>query len=278
MINLDFDIMRELNVPSNWVIQELNDFSSNRQGSLSSAMAIAEEEVGNPEKTSIIVFRTFIEDSRRLRKKGQKYVLLFRFYSFGYMTTVDLISIDKEFHKEIAYEYLKGIDFGFFGYSEDQIRRDMVRAVNFSPYLIVGGYLKIDKEDKVIFSGSSGDFGSDLFAGVDCNDVASVVANSCGIKADMSDIGKAFVEDILSFSLENKRKKDFYEKFIQHVLDKDVSRPFTNSCLESLLVSKAFDRFVAEERDDIFRLITEEMTEGFSRFVMVSSVAKKMKK
>jgi hypothetical protein len=259
------------------LVSEFKQVYSEKPALTGFAIATATDEPGNPDKTSLVVMRTFVENSDRA-KSDQKYVLGIRFYNFGDMATIDVISLDRGFHKDIAYDHLKRLQWTVIDESGKEANHynETMRA----PIIIVGGHLKVDNNEKVDFSASSGDYGNDIFVS-DSNDIAGYVADSCGIKLGESDKekGEEFVADLLQFMKENKTKTDFYEKFVEFVYSKDSSeaKKFSTQQIGALISMKASDRAVNEDKSIMQTMIDEVAGGGLARHILLSHVADKIR-
>ena len=79
----DADSLKEV-----WTVQT---FKERYSGKYSSQALVVNDQ--NPEK-GLVTIRAHIEDSAELQKNGsQKFVIAIRFYSFGDMATVDVVSL-----------------------------------------------------------------------------------------------------------------------------------------------------------------------------------------
>ncbi len=229
---------------------------------------------GDPGKTSLVTLRTFIENGDRAKTGGQKYVAGIRFYSFGDMATLDVISLDKGYHKNIAVEHLKRMNWPTFGSGDD------FEKTYQAPFVFVGGFLKTN-EDKAGFSGESSDMGKNIFLG-NGNDIAAYAASTCGIEVNDGDKtqGEIFVKELLQFMKENKMKPDFYEQFMNFVYSKnpepELRKSFTGQHLGGLIAMKAADRAIAENKD-MTQMVVEEMTGGLGKYALVAGVAAHIK-
>lgn len=260
-----------------WPVSEFKKVYSEKPALTGFAVAADTDEPGNPDKTSVVAMRTFIENSDRA-KSDQKYILGIRFYNFGDMATIDVISLDKGFHKDIAFDHLKRLQWTVTDESGKEANHydETMRA----PIIIVGGHLRVDNDEKVDFSASSGDYGNDIFFS-DSNDIAGYVADSCGIKLGDSDKekGEEFVADLLQFMKENKTKADFYEKFVEFIYNKDSSeaKKFSTQQIGALISMKASDRAVNENKSLMQTMVDEVAGGGLARHIFISNVADKIR-
>ena len=210
------EILNDLSDLENiWTLSAFNNAYS-EPGLTSCALAVDSDYSGNLDKMSMITFRTFIENGE-CAKNDQKYILGIRFYSFGDMATIDIISLNKGYHKEIAYNHQKMMGWpSFKEFFNETV--DPLKATYEAPFIFIGGHLKVDEFGKVNFFSSSDDYGNEaLFS--KGNSIAAYVAEACGLQVKNTDktIGKAFIKDLLIFMRENKLKKDFYEILLSHI-------------------------------------------------------------
>lgn len=229
----------------------------------------------DPDKVALVVCRTFIENSDRA-KNYQKYVVGIRFYSYGDMATIDVISLDEDYHRDICFEHLKRMNWPTNDYLNQSA--DKLTETTVAPFVFVGGHLQVT-DGRVSFSGASGDYGSDIFFS-DSNAIAAYVASVCGIEITTGEKekGEMFIQDLLEFMLKHKMKKDFYECLVDDVIKKTPGKKsFTAQHMGSLITMKAWDRSVTEEKEYILMMIEEIASGGLSRHLMLSNVVKKMK-
>jgi len=229
----------------------------------------------NPNKTALVFLRTCIENSKRLKKgKSQKYVLALKFYNFGDLATLDVISLDKSFHRDVAYEHLKRM--GWPLSESDSVSR--FKETVQSPFIFVGGSLDVSNEGVVRFFGKSGDYGNKI-SSVEIHAICKYVVSACGLRKEGDLAGETFINNLLKFMLRFKRKSDFYEKFYQDVLTNapSLDQVFTTQQLGALMMMKVADRTIGEEGDRL-QIMTEEVVDGFGKFVTVAGVAEQIKR
>ncbi len=259
-----------------WTVDAFKEAYPEKPALTGCAIASVSEEVGNPDKMAIATLRTFIENGNRA-KDDQKYVVGIRFYSMGDMATIDVISMDKGFHKEIAYEHLKRMGW-------PSINEQTGKPINHldetsrTPFAFVGGHLYVKDGEKTNLTGSSGDYGNSIFFS-DSNAIAAYAASACGIEVTEGDKekGEAFVQEILEFMLKHKMQPDFYEQFAKYVFEKTgrgVSS-LTSQHIGALMTMKAADRAISENKD-MMQAMVDELA-GFSRFILVNGIAEKVK-
>ncbi len=254
-----------------WPLNSFNEAYDNTKGFRKVIMTSLSSDHKNPDKTAILVFRLFIEKGASL-EKGQKYVLCLRFYGFGDLATLDLISLNKSYHKNIASEHIKRMN-----WPEPEEDSDDFDTVLQSPFLFSGAFVEL-KDEKLIFSSTSQDYGNSVFL-ADCKEVSVYLSSLCGLlvsNKQSEDRGKNFLNKILHFILENKKQNDFYEKFVDLALSVPEIKSLSPQQISSLLNMKAFDRSVRENKG-IFFVIAEELTDGFIRSVMLKTITKRLR-
>lgn len=235
--------------------------------------ALATDSSGNPDTTAIVTLRTFIENGDRA-KTDQKYVVGIRFYGMGDMASIDVISLDKSYHKYIAYEHLKRLQWPMLSEQSRQPVNELDETGR-APFVVVGGHLKVDTDGNVSFSGASGDYGDAIFFS-DSNAIAAYVASICGIDVIEGDKekGAAFVSDLLEIMLKYKPKPDFYERMVGEIYQRrsDPNRIFTSQHIGALITMKAPDRAISEDKHMLQTMI-DEVTGGLGRYFLVANVA-----
>jgi len=232
----------------------------------------------NLEEVSLIVLRIFIEDTARARE-DQKYVVGIRFYSFGDMATIDVISLDKGLHKEICYDHLKRMGWPSWNEQIGEKVNEFDETTR-APFLFVGGHLKIKSEKQAEFFGSSGDYGLDILFS-DSNSIAQYVASASGIELGVGNEkkGESFVQEILQFMLKHKLNKDFYEKLIQETCQKTptVDSSFSAQQIGAFVAMKVADRMLTENKDGMSLIVEEMCGGGIGRTILLESVAQRLR-
>lgn len=219
----------------------------------------------DPDKTALVFIRLFIEKGFKARR-DQKYIAGLRFYGFGDMATLDIISLSEQNHRDIAREHAKRLDWLISGLRSHKTVSELYNI----PILITGAHLKVNKDDAITTFGNSGDFGNHIF-GTNINKLVDYVLS---YSLEGSKLGNSFMEEILSFMIKNKRKQDFYEKLIKHYIMTMMSRKVGQN-IGSLLTMKVMDRALKEGKNPS-QLVIEEL-EGFVQEVMATYVSQKMK-
>ncbi len=226
------------------------------------------------ERTAVIILRTFIQKSERART-DQKYIIGLRFYSFGDMATIDLISLDKNFHREICYNHLERMNFPMWG--ENLKRVNHYEKTTRAPFIFAGGHLRVSEDDSVEFFGDSGDYTGRLLLS-DSNSLARYISSVSGIKSK-GEIGpgKTLVEHLLRFMFENKLGREFYQNLIADLYLQEEELSLNPQNMAALITMKVLDLLSINESLDFIKLMTEEMAEGLSRDIMIHSVARKIR-
>ncbi len=229
------------------------------------------------EKVAVVLMRTFIENGDRA-KEDQKYVVGIHFSSFGDMAIIDVISHDKEYHKEICYDHIKRMGWPSFN-------EEMNRPVNYfdettrAPFMLTGGHLKTKKR-KVSFFGTSGDYGDKILFS-DSNSIAAYAAFASGIELGLGEkeIGESFVKEILQIMYNHKLKVSFYEELVKDIFQRssDENIALTSQHIGALVTMKIADRMISEEKDMLSVTVDEVFGGGIGRAVMLASLARKLR-
>ena len=220
---------------------------------------------------SLIIFRSFIELSERI-KKQQKYVVCLRFYSFGEVCTVDLVSLDKSYHKDICLEHLKRMSWPLNKFSYNKYEESIK-----SPYIFAGGFIKLGHDNFFNFFGRSVDYGGEiLFSNSNCLAAYILSLHGLDVSHSILSIEEDLVSCLLKFMLENKLKKDFYKKLISSFCeDADLELPYQH--ISAMSFMSAFDKHLLGE-GDIYDLLRKEFSEGVGKEAMLKCLARKIKR
>lgn len=261
-----------------WVISDFEEAYPEKDG-IKKYGVVSLFDGEKPNKVSVVFIRTFIENGERA-KSDQKYVVGIRFYSFGDMATIDVISLDKGYHKEICYDHLKRQNWPIWSELVN-MPTDMIGESTRSPFMFVGGHLGTEGSNKVNFFGSSGDYGDKILFS-DANSIAAYAASVSGIDLGKGDkaVGEQFVMDLLNLMYEEKKKPDFYERLIKHVFDMslDIDLTLTAQHIGSLVSMKVEDRLIAEENKNIFDVTVDEICNGgIARAITLNSIARRIR-
>lgn len=235
----------------------------------------------NADTIGIVATRIFIEKSQKAISASQKYIISLRFSNFGDMCIVDLISLDKGFHRNIIAEHLRRMDWNII--PAEAIKND-ADSVIMAPIVMSGGHLKIDDTtDETYFFGESMDFTGSIFRNT-CNSMAAYLMTTCNLpvsKENDSDIeaGREFFEKLVTFMANNKLKDNFYElavDFIREQNSKD-SIDFTSQHIGGLISMAAVDK-CHKNGTEFMQTHVLEMVEGVGRYIFVSGFAKTIKR
>jgi hypothetical protein len=199
------------------------------------------------------------------------------------MVTIDVISLDKGFHREICYDHMKRMGWQSWNEQVGKQVNEFNETLQ-APIMFTGGHLKIGQGNHVDFFDSSGDYGNYSFF-TDTNAIAAYAASVSGIELGIGDkeSGEVFVRELLQFMLENKLKKDFYELLIKEVNMKEVSdskisnRLFTAQQIGSLINMKVEDRVIEEGGSNFLQIMVDEM-QNVGRMIMLAGVARRIRK
>ena len=268
---MEINIISANQFSSFWPIENFNE-KYEEEGIKSSSIATIFDPAF-PERTGMIILRTFIEKSKRA-KTDQKYVIGLRFYSFGDMVTIDLISLDRDFHREICFDHLQRMNFPMWGEHMENV--DHFAETTRAPFILAGGHLRVLDDNSVEFFGGSGDYTGKLLLS-DSNSLASYISLVSGItSSEEIEPGKGFINHLLKFIFENKLKKEFYQNLIADLyLQKDEA--FLNSQnIGALITMEVLDRHLAGN-DNIIGLMVEEYTRGLASEVMLHSMARRIR-
>jgi hypothetical protein len=207
------------------------------------------DESEDPDKTAVIFIRFFIENGKRA-KNNQKYILGLRFYGFGDMATIDVISLDMPNHRDILREHADRLE--RFISSDINKRKFFLNNTDILPIFTIGAHIKITEKSILQFIGHSRDFGGNLL-GFDVNEVAKQAAFICGLSEKGDKKGNDFLEELLAFMVKNKMRKDFYEVFVAHFnSSKSIGQNF-----RSILAMKVCDTGLKKEKDIVNVLVGE---------------------
>jgi len=258
-------VLREdLNFPACAMFDEVIGQMSNVTGYQYGIVAFAgDDPLSTPASTALV--RVALEGSQRFLAEGQKFVVLCRFQEFGRMLLLDLVSLDLPNHRDIARKYLEA--WGNKDLEADQSDETLRRQ----PYMIVGGFAH-STEDITRFEGSSGDFGNMLF-GAPASDLATflVAYASPETRGPHEQKGGQAMQAIMAHMIAHGQQSDFYEQTYDFLLSRVGSQGPYPQHLSGLLYMKIDARY-DPEKDDLFNILIEEMTSGFMRHLILSSI------
>lgn len=238
------------------VISNFRQVYNDKTGTLK--YAILSDGDGNPNSTALMVIRMFIEE----KTKTHKYVMGTRFFSFGDMAVLDVISLDLPNHRDIIAEHARR--FGFV--LPEKSGGDQSHTF---PWAFVGGFV-----DGLKFTGSSGDFGDNFF-GWSSNDVTN---STIGLINEKNKRPDDFFVNMLTFMKLHKIKRNFYEGLYAFLLDHaPAGKSLHPQHLGALLTMKVLDRVILDKVNYIQALV-EEVSDGLGKSIMMENVIKSMKK
>lgn len=263
------------------------------------AFYLAKSEDANPDNTGLILVRVALSDLENKISQHKKYVIMQTYYDNGDLSTIDIVKLPKDYHKEIVIEYLTRIlspelsrEFASFvpieapeGVNERAIKNivqeDMLKNVGGqSRFLTAGGYAEGD-EKNIKFYGSSGDF-LDTFSTYNVNEISSYLLSQTPLAESFEPVenakGKEYIERCLDIMMKHKLKADFYSQLVDFYLIENVkNKKLTGDhLLYALIMMKSMDRAIMEGKSPL-QILTEEMVEGIGREMMIKSVAERMK-
>ncbi|MCA9352073.1 hypothetical protein KC866_01660 [Patescibacteria group bacterium] len=255
----DADSLKEV-----WTVQT---FKERYSGKYSSQALVVNDQ--NPEK-GLVTIRAHIEDSAELQKNGsQKFVIAIRFYSFGDMATVDVVSLPLEYHRDIFARHIQNVGWCFDPNNPSSADRNY-----HTPFICLGGHVQVDDGLLNPF-GSSGDYGDD-FCGFVAADIAAYVFDACGLPtAERSESkGKDCIASMMELMERYHRQPDFYERFIDYRMELGADRIHPQN-LSALTYMRAWDTHLAQG-SDFLSALTNEMVEGVAQYAMLKGVQKKL--
>jgi hypothetical protein len=228
--------------------------------------------------TGVVLVRMALSDLEGRMNSAKKYVILQTYHNNGDLGTIDVVRLPKDLHREIVKEYLDNI-------LTPEISEQIVPINNdgLSRFLTAGGLIDSNGEN-ITFKGKSGDF-SNKFSVYDVNVVASYLAQESGLFRNVApkDVskGQEYIERCLDIMAKSKLNSEFYVNLVDLYFLENIKIDVGTGphILYSLHLIKSIDRALAEnENMDIFQIMTEELTEGISRDMLVRGVAEKVKK
>ena len=234
--------------------QWFENFYNNKVGD-KIGIVIATED-NNPDTMGLCMGRIFIEKSAKLTT-DQKFILAITTYGFGDICLVDIISLDKGFHREMVKEHTLCMT---------------GETLTLIPFIMAGGHIS-QVENKINVFGSSGDFGNDIVS-QNAVDIASYILHECGFEIESpTEKGEEFFEKFTAFLSANKLSKDFYNRFASSEF---IKTNFTSTQLEGLLYLAARDR-ASTENISMIEATIAEMAGGAPRTYFVNKVAEKIR-
>ena len=251
-------------------------------GLVGCSIITVEDKQSSPGEVGVAIIRMFVENGKQA-KQDQKYVVGVRFRNFGDMAIIDVISLDLAYHRDIATRHLENLGWPTLNSVESKNKFEDSYSI---PFMFVGGHLCVNDENKIAFSENNSDYGRNIFFS-DISSIASYAAMTCEIdlqkEPDKNGEGEKFVKEILEFMLNNKLKKGFYELLSVNELEKlrmsgkKTNDFFTGQNLSGLMMMKATDRQITEG-GDITKILTNEISEGFAKHMLIARAADMIKR
>lgn len=255
-----------------WPIKTFNENYSDKRG-IRKSFVLSVVDYEFPERVAPIIVRMFIEN-RTKAKTDQKYIIGLRFYSFGEMATIDLISLENDYHREICYEHLKRMNSPLWSNNLEVI--DHYSETTRAPFMFAGGHLRVLDDTSINFFSDSGDYGKSLFFS-NCNSLANYIMTLSGSKYLEQDFsGEMFVKFLLEFMYKHKQDRSFYSKLIAELFTQENLADITNQQIGAFMAMKAWDRYL-EGDGDMLQLMIDEISGGLSRDIMLQGVARKIR-
>lgn len=252
-----------------WAVDEFLDAyrTEAKDGLVACALAVEGGETGSPYETAIAVIRVAIQKSTRAMS-DQKFVVGLSFYGFGDMMTIDVVSLDEEFHRDAIFEHSTRLNY----IMPHTAAIDKLTLPYHIPFVYGGAHLKVDGNYIETFGGS-GDYGAAIFNS-NAATIADFAFKACGLTDSVdTSAGMNFIQSLLDFMLANKRKANFYEEFVESQImngTKIASHQFGG-----LLAMKASDR-VKNGEGDILQMLVDELTGGLTKSCFALQVAAQM--
>jgi hypothetical protein len=255
-------------IESYWPISSFRETYQQVAGkNICKCLAITEDNGRIDPEAIVVIVRLFIENGERARK-DQKYVVCLRFYNFGEMATLDIISQDKPNHRDILKDHAIRMNW----LSPELSTGANAFAESFKmPAIAVGAHLRVGDSNAIVPFGDSGDFGNNLF-GFGANDVTEHIATLCSLGKNNAN-GLQFVKTLTTFMLQNKERDNFYELFVKHC----VASKMSSQNYAGLLMMKVLDRTVRESSNNLLSILVDELTGEFGGSCIVIGAAHNMK-
>ncbi len=247
-----------------WPVADFRQAYANKTGSFKYALLALGN--GNPDKTGLIIVRLFIE---ALKADEQKFVLGLRFYSYGDLASLDIISLNLSYHRDIIMEHAQRMNWSLVDNVPDSNKFTESHVI---PMAFAGGWL--DKNGK--FFATSTDYGNKLFIW-NSNELAMSAAKIVN-SGEIAEVHPGLV-DLLDFMRKNKNNSYFYERFYSHIINTAVSQyiQIHPQQLGALVAMKVFDRVLRESINPIHAFVEESAT-GLGREMILRGVAAKFQK
>lgn len=256
MKDFQTQVMRGQEIESFWPVSDFNE-SYPDKGAIRKSALISLSDKTSSDQTSLVLGRVFIEKSDRIKRR-QNYLVGLRFYSLGELVTIDVISVNKGFHREICHEHLQRMKWPSWSRKLNQ-PVDYFDNTTYAPFLFSGGCLQF-KDDKISFIEGSDNFGKGVFF-PSANSLAAYISSLAGIKvAGDKSLGENFVKNILQITHQYKGRENFYEELVQNTFRQNSTMSVSPSSqyLGSLLTMRVLDRSILEG-ENMLSIMTEEV-------------------
>ena len=255
-LQIQIQVMKGQEIENLWPVSNFNE-SYPDKGAIRKSALISLSDRANSDQVSLALGRVFIEKSDRIKRR-QNYLVGLRFYSLGELVTVDVISVNKEFHREICHEHLQRMKWPSWSRKLNQ-PVDYFDNTTYAPFLFSGGCLQLKDDNKINFIEGSDSFGKGVFF-PSANSLAAYISSLVGIKvAGDKSLGENFVRNILQITHQHKGRENFYEELVQNTFQQNsvMSASPSSQYLGSFLTMKALDRSIFEG-ENMLSIMTEE--------------------
>ncbi|MEM7819352.1 MAG: hypothetical protein QXD48_00805 [Candidatus Aenigmatarchaeota archaeon] len=236
------------------------------------------EDFPTADNISVLLVRIALADLEGRLSKEKKYVVLQTYYDDGDLSTLDIVRLPLDLHKEIKREYLNKI------LTENISRQPnlLLSKDTFSRYLTAGGFID-GNEKNIEFYGSSSDF-SNKFSIYSVNDIVAYLVKESGLfenvksKDEGLEKGEEYINRCLDLMKKYKLKSEFYSQLIDlYQLEKIRNKEYVGShILYSIAMMKSIDKAIKEDKDFLQAFI-EEGTEGICREMLIRGIAEILK-
>ena len=233
-----------------------------KEGSVLKCATIIHSE-SEPDNVAPIVVRIFIQNGAQM-KGCQKYIIGLRFFNFGEMATLDIISLKQPNHKSIVMEHARRMGWSRSEHLQDENYRESYLV----PMIASGASLKVTPDGKLIPSSESMDYKGRLFD-YNINDITGRIAYYCNMGEETSSVDSDFLSKLVDFMHANKGHELFYERLIEHF----PPRQITGQNISAIVLMKVVDRSIKEPDTNVIKLHTHEMTDGFAKKLLAYIVA-----
>ncbi|MGM5481257.1 MAG: hypothetical protein ACQESE_02495 [Nanobdellota archaeon] len=233
-----------------------------------------EGEQPNPENTGLILVRSLLSDLENKISDEHKYIMTQTFYNYGDFSTIDLVKLPENYHREILKSYMNNI-------LTPDLSQDIFPASKegYSRYLIGGGHVSRD-ENTITFENTSGDFGN-LASAYNINNIAAYLANKSKLELEATSEnpqqGEEYIQNVLDIMKHHKKSDEFYSKLVDfYFVDAMAEGGVQGTTTHALTMMKAIDR-AQYEQTDFFQTLTEEMSTGIGREFLLKATAYHLK-